>query len=778
MNKSLNIKFLLSYTLFLFFKTTLVFSNTDNLTIQRGTELSWITEEGSRYQLQSMISDSWENLEPPYIGTGTMIIHRDYNSEGQKNYRIAVTTPNSESTTNLPVDKKSIFRIDWHSRSEIEYHPMSTSDLLDSKSWSPITEPIKGDGTQQFVVIPRTGQSIFIRVQNPINESVDIVPLYTASTVLEAETTVDTTDALITYLGDRARDRHAREDEFNSYDHYLTWYWEERTISIEIVDTVAKGGNSITVNYKTLTKLEAPEFRAFYRGINTVAEYNYNYSAPEIEPNYYTATLDRNITENRPLQIGDRIELEISQFIQAPKNGRTNYYGTAILYVVGQGIVPWEAKGQREDSFPMPESGWLGGLTTLPYQYSNEPEHRFKQIAGNLSPYSAQPFMLGRRLHHTNFNDGTHSENGNPTYTEQVGKRGPKFIASSCVECHINNGRALPSPLGSPITLAVIKVGSDSSGAPHPILGSAIQTQNTDGFAEARVSISHYSTIEGQYADGKTYALRKPNYSFLGTNPEFYSVRNTPPLVGLGLLEAISEEAILALADPNDANEDGISGRAQVVIDPVTGETRLGRFTHKAGKASLSQQIAAALNNDMGVSTTIFPNLDGESGSGEPELSDDDLDYLTRYIAVLGVSARRNLSNSDALQGEQHFETLGCVKCHIPTITTSPYHPFTELRTQTIHPYTDLLLHDMGAGLADNMGELSASGAEWRTPPLWNIGLTEGVSGGESYLHDGRARSLAEAILWHGGEANSAKEAFRNLSESDRSSVISFLKSL
>ena len=151
---------------------------------------------------------------------------------------------------------------------------------------------------------------------------------------------------------------------------------------------------------------------------------------------------------------------------------------------------------------------------------------------------------------------------------------------------------------------------------------------------------------------------------------------------------------------------------------------------------------------------------------------------MTRYVALLGIAARRDLTNAQALQGEALFASANCVKCHTPTLSTSPYHPMAELRGQTIHPYSDLLLHDMGPGLADNMGEGIATGPEWRTAPLWSIGLTAGVSGGEGYLHDGRARTLEEAILWHGGEAEATKEVFRTMSAADRAALIKFLKSL
>jgi CxxC motif-containing protein (DUF1111 family) len=214
------------------------------------------------------------------------------------------------------------------------------------------------------------------------------------------------------------------------------------------------------------------------------------------------------------------------------------------------------------------------------------------------------------------------------------------------------------------------------------------------------------------------------------------------------------------------------------VTDPQTGQQRLGRFGYKGGKARVSHQIASALNTDMGVTTSIFPVVDGDTNSGLVELADSDLTNWTRYISALGVNARRDLTDPQALAGEQIFASANCVQCHTPTLVTSPYHPMAELRNQTIHPYTDLLLHDMGPGLADNLGEGNATGSQWRTAPLWSIGLTAGISGGEAYLHDGRARTLEEAILWHGGEAEASKEAFRTMSATERAALIKFLKSL
>jgi CxxC motif-containing protein (DUF1111 family) len=614
-------------------------------------------------------------------------------------------------------------------------------------------------------------------------QTADIVPLFDASTKLEPDAIQETEDALITRVGDRVRDRHAREAQFKAYDHYLTWYWEHRTVGIEVVDKVAKGGTEVTFNITSLWPLNTPDFRAFYVGKNTVAEYAYNVDSKKIDDTHYTATVKSNALEKRPLKAGDVIEIEFSPFLLKPPNGRANYYGTAMLYVVGQGgMVAWHGVGDRLSPQPLPQSAWLGGRTTLPYQYSNEPLERFKQMATNIAPENAQPFMLGRRLHHTDFETGAHSERGNPAYEEHAGKLGPQFVARSCVACHVNNGRALPPEIGKPMFQSVVKVGANANGLQHDQLGTALQPQVSIASTkpEASVSIRDYTEIAGKYADGTEYSLRKPSYEFTGIVPEFFSVRLTPQLVGLGLLEAVSESTILSLADSDDSNHDGISGRARVVRDPQTQQSRLGRFGYKASQPKLIHQIAGALNSDMGVTTSVFPQLDGVSADNNsaPELDDADLDHMYRYVATLGVGARRKLDDPMAVRGEELFAKAECVKCHVPSMTTGSHHPLAELRLQTIQPFTDLLLHDMGTGLADSLGEGEATGAEWRTAPLWGIGFTSDVSQAEAYLHDGRARTLEEAILWHGGEAEASKESFRKMPLMDRTALISFLKSL
>jgi CxxC motif-containing protein (DUF1111 family) len=646
-----------------------------------------------------------------------------------------------------------------------------------------------------------------------------IVPLFDTSTKLEAEVLFDRGDAMITKFGDRARDRHAREDQFQSYDHFLPLYWEHRTDRLIFVDKVGKGGSTIDVSWVTEWVLDKlPEFRAWYSGRGSVAQYYGNY-APLFKregPGLYDAELNRigdgvqykytytikssiNLDGKEvPLAVGQFMEIEVSQFLDAPPEGRDNYYGTVFLYEVGKGgMVPWYTVGdwsdqtsERENSHKLDEKGWLGGRTTLPYQYSDEPDNNFMQMATNLAGENAQPWVRGRRVHHTHMTDGSHDEGPeNGIFTELKGLAGPNYVNVSCDSCHKRNGRAPVADVGVPLDKWVFKIAA-ADGGKDPLLGSVLQPFGVGGSAgEGNVSIAKWT----ENADG----LRSPTYSFSGTKPALFSARIAPQLVGLGLLEAVPESTILALEDVNDANGDGISGKAQISVDPVTGDKRLGRFGWKAGASSLRHQIAGALNTDMGVMTSVLPKPDCgdmQQGCGNdkgPELGDQYLNDLIKYVSLLGVRARRNLNDPDALHGEALFNQLGCASCHVTELKTSAFHPFAELRNQTIHPYTDLLLHDMGPGLADNLGEREATGAEWRTTPLWGLGLSACVTGGVvgpfqkavcaphyDYLHDGRARTIAEAILWHGGEGQKARDAYAALSAADKAALGKFLESL
>ena len=632
------------------------------------------------------------------------------------------------------------------------------------------------------------------------------VPLYNSSTKLEPPMIIDTPTALITRIGDRGRDRHAREWMFHAYEHYLALYWVDRTMSIEIVDTIPKGGTTIIVNLVSMAPLNLKDVRAFFESKYSIAQYSCNEQAKETSPLHYTATIRMNTNERRPLKVGDLMEMEISGFIKLPFEGRTNYYGTGFLYIVGQGgMHPWEwhetdleaahkawtreaddathanrpVKDVPLGAYPLPELAMNGGMTTGHESYSEEPKSRFDQMSTNISPINTQPFMLGRRLAHTDFITGVHSEPDNPIFKEHVGGLGTRFSAPSCATCK----GAMPSAVNTVMQKYLVKVASDAKGTPHPQLGSVLQPMAGKGTtSEGSVAIASWTTVDGTYGDGTKYTLQKPVYKFTGVTPEFYSVRlaiSKP--YGMGLLEAIDENTIAGLATLAAKNDNG--GHMSLVTDPTTGQLRMGRYGYKAAQASLKDQIAKRLNDAMGITTSIYPKADCGSAQTDAsipaKLVDAELEQIYRYYSLRAVPPRRGFRDEVVKKGEALFASAGCVSCHVPTIKTGSFHPMTELRDQTIHVYSDLLLHDMGEGLADNLGEGSATGAEWRTAPLWGLGLLEPAMDGKAvYLHDGRATTLNEAILWHGGWAYSAKENFRKLSADDRAALIKFLKSL
>jgi CxxC motif-containing protein (DUF1111 family) len=483
-----------------------------------------------------------------------------------------------------------------------------------------------------------------------------------------------------------------------------------------------------------------------------------------------------------------------------PAGARLNYYGTAYVYVIGRpGMAPFEWQrgvnnaGGANDGRPIPAAGLLGGATTLGYNYTNEPAGRFMQMATNLGPGNAQSFVQGRRVHHNNFENGVHDERSdNPIWTEQIGKAGPHYINTSCAGCHVRNGRALVADVGGALDKWVFKV-ADANGAPDPLIGSVLQPDKTGAsvVGEGGVTLGPWTQLPN--------GLRSPNYVFSQGTPARFSARIAPQLVGMGLLDAVPEATILEKADPDDLNRDGISGRPSLVMDPVTGQTRLGRFGYKAATFSLAHQVASALNTDIGVMTRMLPKPDCGSrqtqcGATGQELADADFEKLVKYNSLLGVPARRDYAIAT---GENLFGQIGCVGCHRATMTTSAHHPLAELRNQTIRPYTDLLLHDMGPGLADNFGEGTASGAEWRTAPLWGLGHSVSVMLADQkandavslrrnaddinrigFLHDGRARTIAEAILWHGGEGLASRQAYERLSGVDKEEILKFLNSL
>jgi CxxC motif-containing protein (DUF1111 family) len=690
---------------------------------------------------------------------------------------------------------------------------------------------------QDPILVPVTPPAPVPPIDEPTNPDIDvsnIKALFDTTTVGESASRFVRDDGvLVTRIGDRGRDRHAKDITIQDhYDHYLAHYWQHRTARIQLEDYVPIGQSLVRATFITEAELGAREFRVWFWGRNTTGQFHFNPQKDEqkVNPNEtgvvfvdkgtfndeFEKISDEGIQHKYSLDIvnqwqtggqfqsaltvGTNMEFEISQFLLNPPAGaRLNYYGTSFVYVIGEtGLAPFEwqrgvdSQGGSNDGTPILEKGLLGGQTTLGFNYSEEPAGRFMQMATNLSAKNAQPFVEGRRVHHTNFEDGSHDERSdNPIFTEQVGKAGNRYINHSCAACHVRNGKALVSDVGSSLETWVFLVG-DENGGPHQNMGRVLQSEQTGA-----------ATHEGSVALGPWHeredGLRSPNYVFSNGTPSQFSARIAPQLVGLGLLEAVSEATVLEWADENDDDNNGISGKASIVIDPETNEQRLGRFGFKAATFSVKHQSASALNTDIGVMTNMLPSPDCGSAQTDcgdigAELSDEDLDKLVKYVSLLGVGARRDYNNQ---VGETLFTDAGCGQCHRPSMTTSEFHPLEELRSQTIYPYTDMLLHDMGPGLADNLAQGSASGAEWRTAALWGLGHAENVMLGDSkgndtislvrdandvnrigYLHDGRARNINEAILWHGGEALISKTVYENMSQTDKDALLGFLKSL
>ena len=374
---------------------------------------------------------------------------------------------------------------------------------------------------------------------------------------------------------------------------------------------------------------------------------------------------------------------------------------------------------------------------------------------------------------------------------------GPIYNNVSCINCHSRDGRGRPPSADEGLVSLLFRLSlpkaedSIAGKPPTPVPGFGTQLNNraiVEAHPEGKVKIE-YTEQTLTTTDGTRVHLRYPNYTITETYqplPENVEVspRVAPAVFGLGLLEAIPENAILAYADEADIDGNGISGKPNYVWDVVKQRYTLGRFGWKANQPTLLQQVAAAYNDDMGITTSLFST---ENSAGQlqltehsvtPEVSDEILEVVTFYVQTLAVPARRDIDDPQVKQGEQLFAEAQCANCHVPTLRTGVLAGVPSVSNQTIHPYTDLLLHDMGPDLADNRPDFHASGSEWRTPPLWGIGLVKRVNGHTNFLHDGRARDLMEAILWHGGEAEASRQAVEQMSKAERDALIAFLESL
>ncbi len=550
-------------------------------------------------------------------------------------------------------------------------------------------------------------------------------------------------EPIVTLGAGRFRDRHENELRF---DPYIEGYFDRSTFGVTLidrgdaVDVVVTPAEPVDfVDIKLYDRLTTPHEE---RPLDVRADYAQAHRMFEVDGVFYWRI--------EPVEPGKFVDLEFT--LRRTRTGQ-QYYTAIFRFHVGTGGLV-----QRMDN---PEA-YSGGQTTV--DVYAETEYSFAQAAHNVQPGTLQTFLNGKQLFDTDF--------------VAEGRGGPLFNAASCFDCHVNDGAASPpSGPGAPATGLLLKLASVQSGeqVPHADYGFQLQDRAVPGATpEGRLSVS-YTEVSGSFTDGTPYTLVKPVMSVAdlsagGLEGVRRSPRIAPKVIGLGLLEALPESTLEAWADPDDADSDGISGRINRVRDVESGETGVGRFGWKAGQPSVRQQVALALYEDMGVGNALF----GE----DEELGGAELTLLTQYTQLLGVPLRRNLDHPDVLAGKALFAAANCTACHQPEAVTRADFPIAELRGQTIRPYTDLLLHDMGAGLADDYTEGEATGSEWRTPPLWGIGRTEEVSGHTRFLHDGRARSLEEAILWHGGEAEAAREVFRSMSASERAQLLAFLNSL
>ncbi|MSU93780.1 thiol oxidoreductase [Pseudomonas mandelii] len=445
-----------------------------------------------------------------------------------------------------------------------------------------------------------------------------------------------------------------------------------------------------------------------------------------------------------------------------------------------------------------PGEALSGGAATV----RKTDQNAFSLPSANLSPSRRVDFSVGNSFFRNPWVIA-------PSTTTARDGLGPLFNTNACQGCHIKDGRGHPPTpdaanavsmlvrLSIPNAPAYANVIEQLGVVPEPVYGGQFQDMAIPGVTpEGKVRVD-YTPVPVRFKDGTEIELRKPslNITQLGYGPMHpdtrFSARVAPPMIGLGLLEAIPDEAILANAEAQAKDKNGIAGRPNRVWDDVQQKTVLGRFGWKAGQPNLNQQNVHAFSGDMGLTTSLRPFDDcteaqtackqaptGNDPNGEPEVSDNILRLVLFYSRNLAVPARRDVNAPEVLAGKNLFFQAGCQSCHTPKYTTAANAAEPELANQVIRPYSDLLLHDMGDGLADNRSEFQASGRDWRTPPLWGIGLTQAVSGHTQFLHDGRARNLLEAVLWHGGEAKAAQQQVLSFNAEQRAALLAFLNSL
>jgi CxxC motif-containing protein (DUF1111 family) len=436
-----------------------------------------------------------------------------------------------------------------------------------------------------------------------------------------------------------------------------------------------------------------------------------------------------------------------------------------------------------------------GGKTSV----KKEGQNAFSLPAANLPMSKRLDFSVGNSFFRNPWVQA-------PASTDARDGLGPLFNTNGCQNCHIKDGRGHAPREGDTnavsmlVRLSIPALTPEQKKRvilegiiPEPIYGGQLQDFSLSGAKpEGQIHIS-YTTQTITLSDGDVVTLRKPKltirelaYGDMSENV-LMSARIAPPMIGLGLLESIPESTILGFSEQQKQDNNGISGKANRVWDAEANELALGRFGWKAGQPTLMQQNAAAFNGDLGLTSNMFPKDDCTQAQtvceklphgGTPEVSDKILNFVEFYSQHLAVPIRRNTKDPQVIQGQRLFKEIGCESCHKTNIKTAKIEDRPALSNQLIHPYTDMLLHDMGEGLADNRPEFLANGQEWRTSPLWGLGYTQEVNGHTEMLHDGRARNVLEAVLWHGGEAQQARDKVVQLSTQDRNALLAFLDSL
>jgi CxxC motif-containing protein (DUF1111 family) len=428
-----------------------------------------------------------------------------------------------------------------------------------------------------------------------------------------------------------------------------------------------------------------------------------------------------------------------------------------------------------------------GGDTTV----QENSRQAFSQPAANLVSADRATFFVGNAFFNSPWVVA-------PASASARDGLGPLFNARSCDACHNNDGRGQPPLPGErPVSLvfqfSVPGTGAHGEAGPEPTYGGNLNPFAIDGVSDEGTVRIDVRELHGTFADGEPYTLLEPTYVFedLGYGPfapkTEISPRVAPAVIGSGLLEQVPEAQVLEWVDAEDRDGNGISGRANHVVDLVTQKKVLGRFGWKANQPDIAHQTSAAFSGEMGMATSLRPGqncmpaqaaCNAAPTGGAPEISDDMFDRIVQYQRTLAVPARRNLDSAAVKTGARLFLESGCSACHRPELRTDGNAVLPELKNQTFHAFTDLLLHDMGPELADYRPDGEATGSEWRTPPLWGLGLQHLVNGHRRLLHDGRARNASEAILWHGGEGAASRDAYKALSRSDRDALIAFLDSL